>query len=258
MTIKNSKTNQFHITVPAGKRLIAKAVISLEQIKNALENDTIVIIAGSTNGYVAEELLKHIDQIGDFSRNTFFRGITPGPGKKIDTTGTYFNTDVVIEKGQWSIGKTIFDVSDSLGKKDIIIKGANAIDSERLLAGIQVRTPSLGPSGPMMQAIIGKRSELIIPVGLEKRIFGNIAQVVSKVNSPSTTTGMRMIAVSGTIITELEAIEMLTGASAELVAGGGIFGGEGGSWIAVTGTDEQLNSAKDLINSIINEPQFGH
>ncbi|GKU30503.1 hypothetical protein CFB3_26100 [Clostridium folliculivorans] len=258
MIKNNIKTNQFHITVPAGKRLIAKAVISLEQIKTALENNTIVIIAGSTNGYVAEELLLHIEQIEDFSRNTFFRGITPGPGKKIDTTGTYFNTDVVIEKGKWSKGKTIFDVAESLGKRDIIIKGANAIDSERMLASIQVRTPSLGPSGPMMQAIIGKRSELIIPVGLEKRIFGNIAQVVSKVNSPSTTNGMKMIPVSGTIITELESIEMLTGASAELVAGGGIFGGEGGSWLAITGTDEQLYTAKNIINSVVNEPPFGY
>lgn len=258
MITKNLKANQFHITVPAGKRLIAKAVISLEQIQSALKNNTIVIIAGSTNGYVAEELLMHIDQIGDFSKNTFFRGITPGPGKKIDVANAaYFNTDVVVEKGKWAKEKTIFDVAEGLGKGDIIVKGANAIDSERKLAGIQVRTQNLGPSGPMMNAVIIKRSELIIPVGLEKRVFGNIAQVISKVNDPSTTTGMNMIAMSGTIITELEAIEMLTGASAELVAGGGIFGGEGGYWIAVTGTEEQLHAARDIINSVINEPPFG-
>jgi hypothetical protein len=259
MTTKNLKTNQFQITIPAGKRLIAKAVISLEQIRSALKDNTIVIIAGSTNGYVAEELLLHIDQLEDFSRNTFFRGINLGPGKKIDVANaTYFNTDVVIEKGKWAREKTIFDVAQNLGKGDIIVKGANAVDSERKLVGIQVRTPNLGPSGPMMNAVIIKRSELIIPVGLEKRVFGNIAEVISKVNDPSTTTGMNMIAASGTIITELEAIEMLTGASAELVAGGGVFGGEGGYWIAITGTEEQLHTTRDIINSVINEPPFGY
>ena len=257
MTTKNLKTNQFHITVSAGKRLIAKAVISLEQIRSALKNNTIVIIAGSTNGYVGEELLLSIDQIGDFSKNTFFRGVTTGPGKKIDVANAaYFNTDIVVEKGKWAKEKTIFDVAQSLGQGDIIVKGANAIDSERKLAGVLIRTANLGPSGPMMQAVIGKRTEVIIPVGLEKRVFGNIAEIALKVNAPSTD-GMRMLPLSGTIITELEAIEMLTGASAELVGGGGIFGGEGGSWIAVTGTEEQLHTAKDIINSVINEPAFG-
>jgi hypothetical protein len=258
MTTKNLNTNQFHITIPAGKRLIAKAVICLEEIKSALKNNTIVIIAGSTNGYVAEELLLHIGQIGDFSKNTFLRGFTAGAGKKIDVANAaYFNTDIVVEKGRWSKEKTIFDVAQSLGKGDIIVKGANAVDSERKLAGIQIRTANLGPSAPMLQAVIGKRSQLIIPVGLEKRVFGNIAQIVSKINDPSTTTGLNMIPVGGTIITELEAIEMLTGASAELVAGGGIFGGEGGYWIAITGTEEQLHSARNIVNSVINESPFG-
>jgi len=257
MITKKMNTKQFHVTVPAGKRLIAKAVISLEQIKKALENNTIVVVAGSTNGYVAEELLLLIDQIGDFSRSTFFRGVTTGPGKKIDVANaSYFNTDIVVEKGKWIKEKTIFEVAQSLGQGDIIVKGANAIDSERKLAGVQIRTANLGPSGPMMQAVIGKRTEVIIPVGLEKRVFGNIAEIVLKVNAPSTD-GMRMLSLSGTIITELEAIEMLTGTSAELVAGGGIYGGEGGCWIAITGTEEQLHIATNIINSVINEPPFG-
>ncbi len=256
MTTKNLKTKQFHITVQAGKRLIAKAVVSLEQINEALKDNIIVIIAGSTNGYVAEELLSVIDQIGDFSRNTFYRGVTIGPDKKLETKGSYFNKDIVIEKGKWVKEKTIFDLGQELGQGDIIVKGANAVDSERKLAGVLIRTPNLGPSGPMMQAVIGKRTQVIIPVGLEKRIFGNIAQVAFKVNDPSTD-GMRMLPLSGTIITELEAIEMLTGTSAELVAGGGIYGAEGGCWLAITGTEEQLHSATDIINSVINEPKFG-
>lgn len=258
MATKNLNTNQFLITIPAGKRLIAKAVISLKQIKKALESNTIVVTAGTTNAYVAEELLLSIDQIGDFSKNTFFRGVTTRPGRKIKTTNdSYFNKDIVIEKGKWVKGKTIYDVAESLGHGDIILKGANAVDSERKMAGILIANPTIGTSGPIMQAVIGKRTELIIPVGLEKRVFGDIGQIASRLNAPSTT-GLRMFPISGTIITELEAIEMLTGASAELVAAGGICGAEGSCWIAITGTEEQLHTVSGIINSVINEPSLDY
>jgi hypothetical protein len=58
----------------------------------------------------------------------------------------------------------------------------------------------------MMQAAIGKRTEVIIPVGLEKRIFGNITQAASKVNDPRTD-GMRMLPLTGTIITDLKQLK---------------------------------------------------
>lgn len=47
---------------------------------------------------------------------------------------------------------------------------------------------------------------------------------------------------------------MLTEISAELVAAGGMCGAEGSCWMAITGTEEQLHIASDIINSVINEP----
>ncbi|WP_196599222.1 hypothetical protein [Pectinatus frisingensis] len=70
-----NKTEQFQVSVAAGKRLIAKAVINMEQIKIASQEHTVVIISGSTNGYVAEELLKKIQQKDDFSKESFLRGV---------------------------------------------------------------------------------------------------------------------------------------------------------------------------------------
>lgn len=63
------------ITPSAGKRLIAKALTSFNVIKDALKNKTIVIVAGTTNGYVAEEILSRINQLEGFSRKRFFRGL---------------------------------------------------------------------------------------------------------------------------------------------------------------------------------------
>lgn len=245
---------QFLITIPAGKRLIARAVVALGQIKEALKSHTIVIVSGTTNGYIVEELLTMIGQTDDFSKEMFFRGINVGLGI-MPQKGKYSGTDVVIEKGKWIKEKTIFDVAQSLGQGDIILKGANAIDSERKIAGIQIANPTIGTSGPILQAVIGRRAQLIIPVGLEKRVFGSISEIAAKLNEPSST-GLRMLPVSGTIITELEAIKILTGSSAELVAAGGVCGAEGSYWISVTGKQEQVDSASEIINSIANEPPF--
>ncbi|MBU3179751.1 hypothetical protein [Clostridium psychrophilum] len=245
---------QFLITIPAGKRLIARAVVALGQIKEALKSHTIVIVSGTTNGYIAEELLAMISQTDDFSKEMFFRGINVGLGI-MPQKGKYSGTDVVIEKGKWIKEKTIFNVAQSLGKGDIILKGANAIDSERKVAGIQIANPTIGTSGPILQAVIGRRAQLIIPVGLEKRVFASISEIAAKLNEPSST-GLRMLPVSGTIITELEAIKILTGSSAELVAAGGVCGAEGSYWISVTGKQEQVDSASEIINSIANEPPF--
>ena len=44
------------LTVAESKRLIAKAVVQMPIVKNALENGTVIVIKGTTNAYIAEEL----------------------------------------------------------------------------------------------------------------------------------------------------------------------------------------------------------
>ena len=63
---------QFLITPAGGKRLIAKALTSHPAIQSALESGTVAIIAGTTNGYVAEEVLACIGQVEGFAKNHFF------------------------------------------------------------------------------------------------------------------------------------------------------------------------------------------
>ena len=124
---------QFLITPAAGKRLIAKALTKHPSIKKVLKSGTIVIIAGTTNGYVAEELLKLTGQSQDFTRKNFFRGIVLPPGIQRTDSGMLandynFSGDVVLEDGVWHRGKTIFDVVDDLKEGDVILKGANSLD----------------------------------------------------------------------------------------------------------------------------------
>jgi hypothetical protein len=97
--------------------------------------------------------------------------------------------------------------------------------------------------------------ELIIPVGLEKRVCGDLFDLAVRVNALESR-GPRLLPVPGRVFTELDAIALWSGARAELVAAGGVAGAEGGVWLGVSGTEEQLRSAEALIRSVEAEPPF--
>ncbi len=253
-------TKQFLILPAPGKRLIAKSLLLLPSIKKAIKNHTIVIIAGTTNGYVAEEILRELNQLSDFSKKRFFRRITlPPTYKKTKIGGNVddikFIGDVVIVNGKWEKGKTIFDAVDSLQKEDIIIKGANALDINNNQAAIFIEHFKAGTINAALQAVLGRRVQLILPVGLEKRIVGDLNYLANKLNATNAS-GLRLFPVNGRIITEIEAINLLTGTFAEIVAGGGICGAEGSYWLAVTGSAEQLEKVEKLVKEISKEPAF--
>ncbi|MCX7981479.1 MAG: hypothetical protein N2572_01025 [Syntrophales bacterium] len=251
---------QFILTPAAGKRLIARAVASHQAITSALRQGTIVIVAGTTNGYCAEEILKSIGQGAEFSRQRFFRGIVLPPSRPRTEAGTLpdmsgFPGDVVIRQGVWEKGKTIFDVVDELKEGDVILKGANAIDGERRKAAILIGHPQGGTIMAALRAHIGRRVHLIIPVGLEKRILADPDEIARRLNA-SGLKGHRYLTVNGQIITEIEALEILTGARATLIAAGGVAGAEGAILLAVEGSREAEEKAEWIFSEIKDETPF--
>jgi hypothetical protein len=250
---------QFIVTSSAGKRLIAKALASNQTVLNAAKDGTLVIIAGTTNGYVAVEVLKTLE-IEGFSRKHFFRGVTLPPNKAVTPEGrladeTKFSGDVVITKGVWRKGKTINDVVDDLVEGDVILKGANAIDLERKQAAVLIGHPKAGTIAVALQAVVGRRVRLIIPVGLEKRVNGNLFELAEKLNVPGAS-GYRLLPIPGQVFTEIQAVNQLTGATAELIAAGGVCGAEGCCMLAVVGTEEQERAAEKLFAQVVSEPAF--
>jgi hypothetical protein len=251
---------QFVITPAAGKRLIGKAIDRHAAVAEAIKKGTVVIVAGTTNGYVAEEILSALGQAKEFKRNRFYRGIILPPARPTTSTGRLpdegkFPGDVVIRDGVFLKGKTIFDVVDDLREGDVILKGANAVDLIQRRAAILIGDPKAGTIGVALQAVVGRRVRLILPVGLEKRVYGNLDELAAKMNEPGTREP-RLFPVPGEIFTELDAIALLTGASAQLVAAGGVCGAEGCAWLAVSGKPAQEKAAEALIKSVVNEPAF--
>jgi hypothetical protein len=251
---------QFVLTPAAGKRLIAKAVAQHETVRHALRQGTLVIVAGTTNGYVAEEILTAAGLADGFTRNRFFRGITmPGPAARRGAGRSEepgpFPGDLVLVRGEWQQAKEIFHVVDDLREGDLILKGANAINLERRQAGILIGHPKAGTIGAALQVVTGKRVGLMLPVGLEKRVTADLFAVAAKLNAAGFQ-GPRLLPVPGQIMTELDAVKSLTGADAELTAAGGVCGAEGAVWLAISGTVDQCKSAEALLHAVAEEPPF--
>ncbi|MGC9515402.1 hypothetical protein [Methanocrinis sp.] len=250
----------FVLSPAAGKRLIGKALATHPAVEAALKSGTVVIVAGTTNGYVAEEILAKIGQLEGFSKKRFFRGITLPPWMPTTEAGmlpdmSEFPGDVVIKKGVWQRGKTIRNVVDDLEEGDVILKGANALDPRSNRAAILIGHPRAGTIGLALQAVVGRRVRLILPLGLEKRVFGDLDDLAKGLNAPGAE-GPRLLPVPGEVFCEIEAIAQLCGARAELVASGGVCGAEGSLWLAVDGSEEEMKAAEELLGSVAAEPGF--
>ena len=224
------------LTPEQGKKLIAKAIAVLPDVVETVRKGTCVVITGTTNRYVAEELLKLIGE--DASLPGFFRGVTVPRGVKAEAADPV--EDVVIVKGKRVRGKTVFDVAPGMGKDDLIFKGANAVNLETGEAAVLVGNPALGTSLPLLQASYGRRVPVIIPVGVEKRVPAPIRMLAEQVRDPDTA-GLHMLPLPGEVFTELDALETLYDLEAEIIASGGVMGAEGAVYFLVSGEDEDVD-----------------
>ena len=140
---------------------------------------------------------------------------------------------------------------------DVFIKGANALNYGKRLAGILIGDRSGGTIGATWGYIIARRIRLVIPVGLEKDVPFDINEAATRINRcDEKAAGPALFPLTGDIITEIEALKILTGAEAFPVAAGGIGGAEGSIRLCVTGTREQLEAADALLQTIYGEPPF--
>ncbi len=241
------------ITVAAGKRLIGLGVAADPTVQEAARTHTLVIIAGTTNRYVVEALR---DAWGDGETGlppVFTRGMTIPPGAHAASGGPA--RDVVIHRGVWRTDATIFDVADTLQEGDLVLKGANALDLDRRRAAVLIGDHRSGTAGATVPLVSGRRVQLLCPVGVEKRVSGDLAELASRTNVPGSQ-GPRLMVLPGRAFTELDALETLCGVRASLVAAGGVLGAEGCSWIGVEGAPEQLLAADRLIRSVQAEPAY--
>jgi hypothetical protein len=240
------------LTVSESKRLIAQGVKEMTIVKNALANGMVIIGKGTTNAYVAEEITgKKIE------RAAFVRGrIQPAKGgKKLPDVKAA--PDVILEKGK-VLDLPLAEAVKKLKPGDVVIKGGNALDYKNKLVGVNIGAPDAGTTGATMPYVVARKAYLVIPIGLEKLVAGDLVDLSLKMREPiESLNGLQsMFLLTGEIVTELEAIHVLTGATAFQCSAGGIGGAEGSVWLVFRGTKEQVTKALKLVESIQGEPPY--
>ena len=246
------KNIQIFLTPAAGKKLIAKAIASREDVQDAVMNHTVVVIKGTTNAYLAEELLAGVG-VTDFDKRGFYRGVVKSPDAKSEVPVQEY--DVVIEKGKYVTGKTIFDVVGDLRTGDIIFKGANAVNLEEGTAGILIGDPKSGTISAAHNTAIVRRVQLIHLVGVEKRVDLPMKELAEICNDPEGK-GPGLFLSAGAIYTEIEALYDLCGVDAYILAAGGVAGCEGGCFFVCEGEDEELEMCREIVKLVAGTPPY--
>ncbi|MGP1348962.1 MAG: hypothetical protein ACTTK0_04890 [Stomatobaculum sp.] len=226
---------QIFLSPAAGKQLIADALSSRADILSAARQHTVVVIMGSTNAYLASALSKALG-LPPFDPAGFFRGALKPADAKAAPSQKY---DFILQEGRLLKEKTIFDVVGALGADDIIFKGANAVNLRMNTAGILIANPQGGTILPIEAAAVGRRTTLIHPVGVEKRVELPIQEIAALVNAKNEA-GLRMFPATGSPYTELHAFSDLFGVKADIIAAGGVFGYAGGCLYRCEGPEDSI------------------
>ena len=247
----------FVLTPAESKRLIAKAVAGMEEVERAQQNDKIIIGHGSTNVFVAEEIVGKERFAEYINRDRYLSGVITR-GLLCSTVGEEKGPLLVLNRGVVEPpARTMGEMLLEFGPDSVFIKGANAVDPDGN-AGAFVAHPEGGTIGWGIGTILARGIRLIAPVGLEKMI-PSVAKSVSMCGQMSFDycQGLRvgMVPLSGAmIITEIEALKILTGAESFHVASGGSSGSEGAVTLVTEGDDAQVNKAIEFVESVKGEP----
>ena len=237
------------LTVAESKRLIGRGVARADFVRRAMEEGTLAIGSGSTNGYVVEEITGE-----RFDKKAFVTGRTLPHGYS-GPRMSYSHPDLVIRKGERLDIKAAEALPD-MGPGDVYAKGVNALNYERRQAGVLIGHPTGGGVGAALGTVTARRICYLHPVGLEKSVGADLDQVAAQLAADPQGDGPTLWVVPGVIFTEIEALHHLAGVQVNHVAAGGIGGGEGAVWLCLSGTAQQLDRALEELESVRGEPPF--
>jgi len=254
--LEGNRDDRFHAVVmllPAeGKRLIAKGTVKTPEIQRVLKDGWFIISRGVTPAYILEELVGEAEPKQNYTAGIITQG----------RLGTIIAEDQV---GPWVFkdGKLV-DVSapEALGQmeaKDVSIKGANAVDPQGNI-GVFAGDAAGGTVGGIWGTLTARGAHWVAPVSLERLIPDVTAAHFASGNhrwdlSMGQATGLMPI-VTAEVVTEIQALEILTGVTAVHIASGGVGGSEGAVMLALEGDKETVTAAFELCESVKGQPEI--
>ena len=237
---------QVTVTPSEGKRLIAKAIAALPEVRAALASGRVLLKGGTTVSAVAEELCGCPLRISG--------RVSPLGTKASGSTTKEAPHSLLVERGQMrNVDDVLEETVERMVEGDVAVVGANAIDvygNAALMAG----APLGGPPGRVLSGLLAQGVEVIIAAGLEKLIPGRIEDAVRAAGRAGTRVAMGMavglMPICGRLITEREAIPILAPVSCTVIGAGGILGAEGSVTLVLDGEREAVLRAFDLVRAL--------
>jgi len=246
------------LTSEESKRLTAKGIAALPVVQKARESGIIGFCICSSARYVAEELLReplpasNPYTCGFVSRHGLFAAPDDKVGKQLVLVE---GEPVWLDWPKENITKYI----KRMDAQDVIIKSGNILDPNRK-AGTLVGLSNGGEYGKYLPYILARGITLIVPMTLNKSVPYHLDEVMLEMGiakiSPHRAHGKPcgMLPLPGLVVTEGDALEILTGVRALPAAMGGIGDGQGTVTLLLLGQKKAVENAWSLIESIKGEP----
>lgn len=250
------------LTPEESRRLIARAIAGMDVIRKAMKVGTIGLAMCSSAGYVAEELLGQKMDLSAYACGFIHadgwcyvaperRG--PGKGQLIIRRGIATWLDFPRE--------SLADLIADMGPGDVIIKSGNVLDTEGRV-GILVGDADGGEAGRYLSHIQARGITSVVPMTIAKALPVSLDNVTRRLGSKAKSIDKRraygvacgMLPWPGTVVTELEAFQWLSGAEALPIAAGGYGSGAGCVSFYLEGPGDAVDKAWKLVHGIKGEP----
>ena len=249
---------QVTLTPTESKKFIAKAVANMDVVKQAAAEGIVVIHPSSSTFFIVEELTGKIPKTPVWVCGVVVpKGACLSYGSsRMDInrpeTGPHppdgFTLSWVVQGNKLVLGLSLRELFEKMGENDVYIKGVNAVDPQGTVGILIGSNTEGGTIGQALAAYRKKGFSLIWPVGLEKLVPNSLEEAAKEAIKTKYDYAMGINCgllpyKEGMVITEINAVEILSGATAVPIAAGGLDGAEGAITMVIKGGKEQVARA---------------
>ncbi len=207
---------------------------------------------GSTNAYVAEEILKK-----KLPRERFIAGMIDSRGTCVVPKSERISS-IVFRKGVQS-DEDPEKVVRTMGPGDVFLKGANAVDKNGT-AWVMLASETGGTLGHVLGTLLARGVPIIIPVGLEKYVpdYLNFVASIAGIHQMDFSTGVPvgLMPLPGEVVSEKEAFKLMDDVEVHVLGAGGIGGGEGSYTFLIEGLERAVKNIFNKVKEIKGEREL--
>jgi len=234
----------------ASKRLIARGVSVHPLVRSAMTEGTVVITLGTTNAYVADELLGRTIDHGAFAAGVI--------DDRWNINARIAEAKEIVLRYGEAIEIGPEEPLASLGPHDVVIKGGNALDPYGAV-GVLMASSSGGTVGRYVAPALARGVSIVIPISVGKSIHTSIAELSLRMGSKridlSSGIPSGLYPLTGHVLSEIEALDLLFGVQAIHVASGGVGPGAGSVSLLLEGEEDAVRQAFAYVESLAGEEE---